>query len=321
MGSKMQRKSFFQDKDIGWEEKDGRLINTFIVADTDAFINDIQTVSDIFQHSPQNIRKLDSNTVSIEIFSDYPRGITSKDYGLTNAINMIAKNQEELAPVTAKKERTQIVRSILAEYGFSTPGNVLTGGEKDLLNTLIAQLEKKQFKRYANLLKEAQQKGPSTETLGTPDVVVAPQLQGEMKEAIERIKNDVDPNYFKNVSRIDVLMGGPYGQVTSDDPAVVKINLSKVKQEVKRQLAEKANQENVQFESGNPKHRAVFDEVLTRALIEVVSHEKGHVEDFKPKVGPGGEFLGGDFPGGEAPAESEAARVKQVTDQKHPLAF
>lgn len=195
----------------------------------------------------------------------------------------------------------------------------LSEQENKLLNQLIGRLEKKGHSVYANLLREAQGITPSTETLGTPEVVVAPTLRSEIQEAITRIKEEVDPSYFKNVSRIDVLMGGPYGQVSSDDPAVVKINLSRIKNEVKQQLNNRFNQENVQFDASNPEHQKIFDEILTRALIEVVSHEKGHVEDFQAKIGPQGEFLGGDFPGGEGPAESEAQRVKQITQVKHPL--
>ena len=317
----MQRKSFFQETQPGWETRGGKLTKTFTVEDVDTFIKDIKTVTDIFQHPLANIEKNDSNTVTIELQSQYPQEITSRDHGLANAINMIAKNQEALQPILACKERKQIICGIMAEYGIASPGHVLTGEQQEQLIALIDQLEQKGHKVWARLLREAQQKGPSVETLGSPEVVVAPQLQGEMTDAIQRIKQEVDPEYFKNVSRIDVLMGGPYGQVTSDDPAVVKINLPKVKQEVKRQLAEKANKENIQFNAGDPRHQKIFDEVLTRALIEVVSHEKGHVEDFKPKVGPGGEFLGGDFPGGEGPAESEAARVTQITEQKHPLSL
>lgn len=160
---------------------------------------------------------------------------------------------------------------------------------------------------------------PHTENLGTPEVTIAPALRQEVQKAVERIKSDVDPNYFKNVSKIDVLMGGPFGQVTSDDPAVVKVNLSKIKQEVKKQLDNRFKQENVKYEDNNPEHQKIFDEVLTRAIVEVVAHEKGHVEDFQPQKSPQGDFLGGKFPGGEGVAESEAAKIKQMTETKHPL--
>lgn len=198
--------------------------------------------------------------------------------------------------------------------------NFLTFEQKVLLAELVDELKAIGKKNYVDLICQSQL-NPSIETLGTPEIKIAPGLQAEMQEAVNRIKHDVDPQYFKNISRIDVLMGGPYGQVTSDDPAVLKINLSRIKQEVKKQLDQRFQQENVKYDQNSPEHRDIFDEVLTRALIEVVAHEKGHVEDFSPKRGPHGEFLGGDFPGGEAPAESEAAKVKQITDQKHPLSI
>lgn len=190
---------------------------------------------------------------------------------------------------------------------------MLTPTQKARLAKLINLSNKKGYFIEAQILKSHEN------LIGKPDVEIAPGLRDEISTAIDRIKKQVDPKYFSDVQRIDILIGGPFGQVTSDDPHTIKINLPKIKQEVKRQLDQYFKQSNVQFQSSNPQHQKIFDEVLTRALIEVVSHEKGHVEDFSPQYGPQGEFLGGTFPGGEGVAEQEAQQVKNVTDARNPL--
>lgn len=312
--------NFFFDKNHKWSHEGDSLSKTFTVADADKFIGDVETLRKIFNYGPREIQKKDDTTVKIVLQTPSTGEVTTRDYGLANSLNLISRNQKHLESVASSTERQQLITAAISEKGFLTGPYFLTGSQKEQLAGLVAKLEKDGHTICAHLLREAQQQfTPSTETLGTPEVVVAPSLQTEIKNAVERIKSEVDPNYFKNISRIDVLMGGPFGQVSSDDPAVVKLNLSKIKQEVKRQLDERFNQENVQFNASDSSHQEIFDEVLTRALIEVMSHEKGHVEDFQPKVGPKGEFLGGDFPGGEAPAENEAQRVKQITQQRHPL--
>lgn len=308
---------FFSNPNHGWDVENGRLTKTFTVADADKFISDIWVLGSLFQHDADQLDKLDSNTVKVALITHDPREITTRDDALANSINLLGRNQEELGDFEGE-QRMQTIAYMLSDFGLPTKQSLFTGEQRVLLSTLLSELRKIGKDVEIAMLREAQQQ-PSTETLGTPEVQVAPALQGEIEDAINRIKQNVDPNYFKNVSRIDIMLGGPFGQVSSDDPAVVKVNLSKVKQEVKRQLDQESSKDNVQFDQHNPEHQKIFDEVLTRALIEVVSHEKGHVEDFQPKVGPQGEFLGGDFPGGEAPAEQEASRVKQITDSRYPL--
>lgn len=310
---------FFLDKEHGWSVENDKLVKTFTVADADQFINDIRQLCNIFQHDADRLDKLNSNTVKVQLVTQDPQEITSRDLGLANAINMVGRNQEELQDFS-EEQREQVIAGMLSDYGLPTRHSFLTFDQKVLLAQLVRKLNTTGRDTDILLLKQAQLQ-PDTSTIGSPEVNIAPVLKGEIEEALDRIKSNIDPNYFENVSRIDVLMGGPYGQVSSDDPAVIKVNLSKVKQEVKRQLDQKSKQDNVQFDQSNPEHQEIFDEVLTRALIEVVAHEKGHVEDFQPKIGPEGQFLGGDFPGGEAPAESEATKVKQVTDTRYPLSI
>lgn len=162
-----------------------------------------------------------------------------------------------------------------------------------------------QLRKYADALKN----------IGTPEVEIDPQLGKEVKDAIERIKKNYDPNFFREVSKVVLLSAGPYGQVSSDEPSVVKINLPKIREEVRRQLNSAFQGENIQFNPSDEKHRKIFDEVLRRAIVEVVSHETGHVKDYKVKPEGGA----GDFPGGEGRAEQEEKRVSQTLENKTSL--
>lgn len=308
---------FFLDKDHGWSVENGRLVKTFTVADADRFIEDIDRLGKIFEHDPENITRLDNHTVKLELLTHETDSITGRDKGLANSINLIAQNQEMLEEFD-DQQRMEVIGHIATDCGLPTKFGFLSTGQKFLLASLLKHLTKIGRTLDVRLIRTAQTE-PDTSTIGSPEVSIAPSLQSDIEEALVRIRQQVDPNYFKNVSRIDVLLGGPFGQVSSDDPAVVKINLNKIKQEVKRQLDQRLQQDNVKYDQSDPAHQEIFDEVLTRALIEVVSHEKGHVEDFEPKISEEGEFLGGDFPGGEAPAEQEAERVKQVTHSSDPL--
>jgi hypothetical protein len=158
----------------------------------------------------------------------------------------------------------------------------------------------------------AEQEDPALKNIGTPQVEVDPALGTEVKTAVDRIKKTMDPNFFTDVSKIELLSGGPFGQVSSEEPSVVKVNLSKIKTEVKKQLDQAFKQKNVKFEAGNPEHQKIFDKVLMLGIIEVVSHETGHVEDYQPRYDPEtGEEIGGAFPGGEGVAENKAKQVGQ----------
>lgn len=310
----------FLPKDHDWIESNNTLSRTYTVDNPTKFITDVHAVGNIFGHSPKDIRLINPSTVEVVLQTDTTQGVTTRDFSLAYSLDLIAENYQDLQEFEGETRRA-VLANFLAESGLPNKYAFLTKQQKITIATFEQQLLSKGYTLEASLIKEAQLAEPETELLGSPQVRVAPALGGEIQEAINRIKKEVDPNYFENISKIDVLMGGPFGQVSSDDPAVVKINLNKIKQEVKRQLDQRFNQENVQFEQTNPEHLAIFDEVLTRALIEVVSHEKGHVDDFRPKIGPHGDFLGGDFPGGEAVADAEANRVKQQTVQNHPLPF
>ena len=170
-------------------------------------------------------------------------------------------------------------------------------------------------KEAAFLQLYAEQEDPALKNVGTPRVEVDPALGSEVEKAVSRIKKTMDPNFFTDVSKIELLSGGPFGQVSSEEPSVVKVNLSKIKSEVKRQLDEAFKKRDVKFNSSDPEHQKIFDKVLSQGIIEVVSHETGHVEDFKPQYdSETGEPIGGTFPGGEGVAENKAKQVEQRTN-------
>jgi hypothetical protein len=126
----------------------------------------------------------------------------------------------------------------------------------------------------------------------SPRVEVDPTIAAEIKDAIEKI-TAADPNYFVGVSKIVALHGGPFGQVSSEDPSVVHLNIQRIINEVKSKFGT--------FNANNPEHREAMEEAVQRVLIEVISHEKGHVLDWNPEQHK--------FPGGEGPAQQESHKI------------
>lgn len=136
----------------------------------------------------------------------------------------------------------------------------------------------------------ALQKHPSVDT---PQIEIDPSIKAEIEDAVEQIVA-ADPGYFRGVSKIVALHGGPFGQVSSDDPSVIHLNVDRIKNEVKAKLGS--------FDTSNPEHREAFEAAVKHALVEVISHERGHVGDWDPEKG---------FPGGEGIAEQESRRMLQ----------
>jgi hypothetical protein len=122
--------------------------------------------------------------------------------------------------------------------------------------------------------------------LASPDIKVEP-LDSYIQKAVELLKQ-VNPSYFVGVRKIVVDSGQGYGHVAaggSEDPAVIHINLPKIKAELQSKL------------SGAPKEQ--FEKELIRQIALTISHEKGHVASYKPETG---------FPG-EGPAETEESSM------------
>lgn len=130
-------------------------------------------------------------------------------------------------------------------------------------------------------------------------------MQNEIKDAVAELKR-ADPSFFKGVSKIVALTGGPFGQVTSTDPTIININLSKIKQEVQRQLGS-------QYNASNTEHKKVFNEAVKRSIIETIAHEAGHVRDFDQEKGT--------FPGGEGSAEALESKIMNQLQYNKPIAF
>ena len=126
----------------------------------------------------------------------------------------------------------------------------------------------------------------------SPRIEIDPTIKAEIQDAVEKIVA-ADPNYFVGVSKIIALHGGSYGQVSSDDPSVVYLNVQRIINEVKSKFGT--------FNANNPEHREAMEEAVQRVLIEVISHEKGHVLDWNPEQHK--------FPGGEGPAQQESHKM------------
>lgn len=127
--------------------------------------------------------------------------------------------------------------------------------------------------------------------LASPDIKVEP-ADTYMQKAIDLLKR-VNPNYFIGVRKIVVDAGQGYGHVAAggnEDPAVIHINLPKIKAELQSKL------------SGAPKEQ--FEKELVRQIAITISHEKGHVSSYKPETG---------FPG-ESPAETEESSMMGKID-------
>jgi len=136
-----------------------------------------------------------------------------------------------------------------------------------------------------------------------PQVQIDPSIQRDVQEAVNDLRQ-MDPNIFKGVGRIVALTGGPFGEVTSTDPTTVHINLSRIKQEVQKQIGS-------QYNSSDPEHKKVFDQSLRRSIVETIAHEIGHVKDF--------DLATHKFKGGEGAAESAAHQALQKLHYDQPM--
>jgi hypothetical protein len=139
-------------------------------------------------------------------------------------------------------------------------------------------------------IKLAQQMDPE---LVSPEIKVEP-ADTLIQEAVNMLKK-VNPNYFVGVRKIVLDAGQGFGHVSSgagNDPAVIHINLPKIKAELQAKLMN-ATPEQKQKE-------------LVRQIAITISHEKGHVASFKPEGG---------FVGNEAPALQEEQSMAGKLDQ------
>lgn len=118
--------------------------------------------------------------------------------------------------------------------------------------------------------------------LASPEIKIEP-VESNIQKAVDLLKKQ-NPNYFVGVRKIVVDTGTGYGHVESGpgkDPAVIHVNLSKIKNEIQSKLGSVSKEQQ--------------EQELVRQIALTISHEKGHVSSFKPETG---------FPG-EAPAEAE----------------
>lgn len=126
--------------------------------------------------------------------------------------------------------------------------------------------------------------------LDSPEVKIEP-MNSFIQKAVQKLKQ-IDPNYFKGVRQIKVNSGTGFGFVESGpnkDPAVINLNLAKIENEVRSKGAGASPQQ--------------IEEAIVQALVETISHEKGHISSYDPKFG---------FQGGEGPSTAEEQRIKNL---------
>jgi hypothetical protein len=113
-------------------------------------------------------------------------------------------------------------------------------------------------------------------------------LPGEptIQRAVSRIKSNF-PNFFDKIKEIRIAPGGSgYAYVTNTpkDMGIIFLDLNKIKTKLKGELGSASQEE--------------IDKAIENALLEVISHEQGHIED--------------ELKGGELPAEQRARDVVNV---------
>lgn len=128
--------------------------------------------------------------------------------------------------------------------------------------------------------------------LQSPNVRIEPQ-ETLIDLAVQELKK-IDPNYFKNVrSIVSGTMSG-YGEVRSgneQDPNIIHINYQRIKNEVTNKI---------KLENPGASQEQI-NKAIVSAIVETLSHEKGHIKGYKPESG----FTP------ESGAEQEATNIMQ----------
>lgn len=107
-----------------------------------------------------------------------------------------------------------------------------------------------------------------------------------IQKAVSKIKTHF-PNFFDKIKEIRISPGGSgYAYVTNDpkETGVIFLDLNKIKTKLKTDIGQASQEE--------------IDEAIVKVLMEVISHEQGHLED--------------ELKGGEFPAEQKARDVMNV---------
>ena len=208
-----------------------------------------------------------------------------------SSTKMIPEREEEVQELSdrhtkeSKEDRLHRIRKEYEERPFILVGVNLyqsrtkRARRKDLLN------------RFAQVTQPGELLQPAN--VDSPQVYIEPSVKAEIEDAVQQLRA-MDANYFKGVSKIVALHGGAYGQVSSDDPTIIQINLDRIKNEVKQKIGKT-------FDDTNPEHREMFEEIVKKVLISTIAHEKGHVADWDAEEHK--------FPSGENVAERESAEV------------
>jgi hypothetical protein len=136
------------------------------------------------------------------------------------------------------------------------------------------------------------------ENLGSPEINVYP-YEPLIREAVDELKSE-SPGIFDQITDIIVDLGyGQFGSVQSPTPNTIRINLNKIKEEIRRESGI-TNENDPQFKA-----------ILKYKVKEVIIHEHSHVQDEKIDTTTGNIT----FPGGESIAE----RAQQEFVSSHPF--
>lgn len=137
-----------------------------------------------------------------------------------------------------------------------------------------------EFKKAAKILNEMYKAGqldvPDPQT-SSPNILIEP-LDQNIQAAVDLLKR-MDSNYFVGVKKIVAGTEANYGHVSSEDAAIVHINLARIANETK---------------SDNSKKNIII------VLATTIAHEIGHVKSFSSEKG---------FENGESPALAEEQKV------------
>jgi hypothetical protein len=133
--------------------------------------------------------------------------------------------------------------------------------------------------------------------LGSPNINISP-YDNFVKEAVDELKQE-QPGIFNQVTDIIVDVGyGQFGSVQSPSANTIRINLNRIRDEVRKMLP------------GTTENDPKYKEILKNKIKEVLVHEHAHILDMK--TDEGGNIS---FPGNETPAN----RAQEQFVQSHPI--
>jgi len=109
--------------------------------------------------------------------------------------------------------------------------------------------------------------------LGTTQVIIDPQLQGRIQQAVKDIRQN-EPDILKDITHIYALHSGNFGEWHSDDPHAVFLNIDRIETEVQQELKKGLTPEQAQHDVVKQEIETAIREQTGKVLV----HEHAHVE-------------------------------------------